>query len=82
MIARYIWNILIAIDQLGNALIGGDPDETISSATAKRIKNGTANRFHIALGKFLEWIDPGHLRDAWEEDEGKDAVFKTDRLNR
>lgn len=28
---KYLLNILIAIDQLGTALIGGYPDETISS---------------------------------------------------
>ncbi|WP_302621011.1 hypothetical protein [Cupriavidus taiwanensis] len=35
---RYFWNVLIAIDQFGNALGAGDPDETISSraGNAKR----------------------------------------------
>lgn len=72
MLARYFWNLLIAIDQLGNALLAGDPDETISSRAAKRS--------HIwgwyQLGRFLEWIDPGHLRRAREDDEGKNAVLK------
>lgn len=27
----YIFNLLVAVDQLGNALIGGMPDETISA---------------------------------------------------
>lgn len=27
MIRRYIVNLLIAVDQLGNAILGGDPDE-------------------------------------------------------
>ena len=30
-ITRYICNILIAVDQLVNAVFWGDPDETISS---------------------------------------------------
>jgi len=36
MLKRYVLNVLIAIDQLGNELIGGDPDETISSRASKR----------------------------------------------
>lgn len=31
----YIWNILIAIDQLVNTLFGGFADESISSRAAK-----------------------------------------------
>lgn len=69
---RYFWNVLIAIDQLGNALLGGDPDETISSRAAK---NAHLWHWH-KLGLFLEWIDPGHMARALEKDEGKDAVLK------
>lgn len=29
--SRYLWRILLALDQLGNALLNGDEDETISS---------------------------------------------------
>lgn len=33
---RYLLNALIALDQLGNVLLGGNnPDETISSAVAR-----------------------------------------------
>jgi len=32
---RYILNVLIALDQLLNALLGNDPDETISSVAGK-----------------------------------------------
>lgn len=71
MIKQYIWNVLIALDQLGNALTGGDPDETISSRAAKR-------RDHWPwkpLGWVLEKLDPGHLDDALECDEGMDDLF-------
>jgi len=70
-LGKYLLNVLIAIDQLGNAILLGHPDETISSRAAKRS--------HIwgwhQLGRFLEWIDPGHLKDAIELDEGKDAIL-------
>lgn len=29
--APYLFNVLIALDQLGNAVCGGSPDETISA---------------------------------------------------
>jgi len=35
MIGKYLLNILISIDQLGNTFAGGDPDETISSRLGK-----------------------------------------------
>lgn len=71
MIGRYIFNVLIALDQLGNALLGGDPDETISSRTAKRMHDPKWRW----LGLILEKIDPGHLRRSREDDEGKDDIF-------
>lgn len=70
-LGRYVFNLLIALDQLGNAILFGDPDETISSRAAKRA--------HVwgwrKLGQVLEWIDPGHMARAIEKDEGKDGLF-------
>lgn len=64
----WIWNILIWIDQGGNVIfLFGDPDETISSNTAKRAHK----RGWKQLGRFLEWIDPGHLDKSLEADEGR-----------
>lgn len=37
---RYIWNVLIAIDQFFNTVLGGDPDETMSSRMGKRQREG------------------------------------------
>lgn len=71
MIKKYVWNVLIAIDQLGNALLGGDPDETISSRAGKSR--------HIWywdwLSRFLNWIDPRHVEKSREDDEGSDQIF-------
>ena len=62
----YLVNVLVALDQLANALIGGDPDETISSRCAK---HRTEPGWRI-LAALLEWINPGHLDRAIEADEG------------
>ena len=77
---KWFYNILIGIDQLGNAIIGGDPDETISSRIGKikRKGGGKIPRWRIItrLADYaLDKIDPGHSTDAIEEDEGDDAIL-------
>jgi hypothetical protein len=70
----YLLGILIAVDQLGNALFFGHPDETVSSrlGRAKRLYGG-AIPWGIWLGaarlldELLDRLDPGHSLDAIEE---------------
>jgi len=79
-VGKWIINILIGVDQLGNAIGGGDPDETISSRLGKMARRHGGKvplwrplSWLIAAG--LEIIDPGHLAGAIEDDEGKDAIY-------
>jgi hypothetical protein len=65
---RYIWNFLIAIDQLANAILGGFPDETISSRMGKRARKG--DKLGKIVCKFLNLFDKGHCEKSIEEDEG------------
>lgn len=71
----WLWNILIGIDQLLNALALGDPDETLSSRMGKAVQ---ANRCILCRG--LCWLigkfDPNHCEKTIEADEGKDAIVK------
>ena len=69
---QYARNVAIALDQLINTLLGGDPDETISSRASKAARGSGWWR----LGRVLEALDPGHLKAAREDDEGDDAVWK------
>lgn len=69
---KYGWNVLIAIDQLANAILLGDPDETISSRAAKHYSHKDGWGW---LARTLDKIDPGHSKDSIELDEGKDAIF-------
>ena len=83
MVKKYLINILIGIDQLGNTLAGGDPDETISSRLGKmKLRYGGSIPWRRPLSKSIDWalnkIDPSHSIDAIEEDEGKDAVLDRD----
>jgi len=80
MIKKWVLNILIGIDQLGNAFLGGDPDETISSRLGKiKRKHNGVIPWHRPLSKIVDYgldkIDPGHSIDAIEHDEGKEALL-------
>lgn len=61
----YIKNVLIAFDRLGNTIIAGDPDETIS-ARAGRLRN--RNSVAKTLADVLDWIQPNHVQRAIEHD--------------
>ena len=79
MVKKYIINILISIDQLGNTIAGGDPDETISSRLGKiKIRHGGTIPWYHPMAKIIDWaldqIDPNHSIDAIEADEGKDSL--------
>lgn len=40
MVAQYFWNILIWLDQGLNTILGGHPDETLSSRMGKYVQKG------------------------------------------
>ena len=71
-ICNYVWQVLIALDQLLNALLGGDADETVSSRAGKRRHEATWAKW---LCWFLDKLDPKHCQEAIEEDEGGNATF-------
>jgi hypothetical protein len=61
--------VAVAIDQLFNALLDGDEDETISSRAAKARLKG--KRWGCVLCRFLDWLDPNHCTNSIELDEGE-----------
>lgn len=77
---KYLWNILISLDQFGNTLLGGDPDETISRRAAR---NADLKGWR-ALAFFLEKIDPGHMERSLygDEEDRKDASWTFPGENR
>lgn len=72
---RYLWNILISLDQLANTILGGDPDETISSRMGKNVAKRNCP-FCNFMCKMLNIIDKDHCQKSIEPDEGKDQTFK------
>lgn len=87
MIGKWVVNILIGIDQLGNAIVGGDPDETISSRLGKiKRKHGGTIPWSYPLARVIDWglekIDPNHTIDSIEEDEGDDQILEAKNESR
>ncbi len=72
--------VLVAIDQLGNAIAGGNPDSTISarvgyfSELAERAKAYWKSLEKIIDFSFYPIDGPRHCYQAWQND--KDELFK------
>lgn len=66
---KYVLNILIALDQLANALLLGDPDETISSRMGKYAERGRG-WVPCQLCKLINLFDKDHCKNSIELDEG------------
>ena len=64
---KYLHNLLIALDQLLNTLLWGNPDETISSRLGKASRRG--NRVARILCRVIHLFDSNHCYDAIEVDE-------------
>ncbi len=72
---RYVWNVLLGLDQFLSVLTGGDPDETVSSRVGKAASAGS--RIGRALERCLDAVfGAGHCRGAIEADEGGERVTK------
>lgn len=70
---KYFLNLLIALDQLVNAVFAGDPDETISSRLGKR-RDGP-ERFWARVVDHIFFWQKNHTGKSVETDEGKDALL-------
>lgn len=60
----YLLNLLIGIDQFFNSILGGAPDETISSRCAR----GQKRWYWRLLGGLLNTIQAGHCAVALESE--------------
>lgn len=66
---RYIWNLLISIDQLFNTILGGFPDETLSSRMGKKVRNKECVMCKL-ICRILNLFDKNHCEKSIEEEEG------------
>jgi len=70
---NYILNLLLSLDQLGNAIMGGNYDETISGTLGKMVVENKleGKTLLTALVYVLNKLDEDHCLDAIEFDRGK-----------
>lgn len=68
---RYFFNVLVGLDQLVNAVTGGDPDMTLSGRMGRAVSEGRC-KVCGAVCWFLDKIDTDHCARANknEADEG------------
>lgn len=78
-VKKYFWNILVSLDQLGNTLLGGDPDETLSSRAYKLDKYNNITTPRKIIDKIL---GSKHCEQHVEQDEGKNATVVYKKENK
>ena len=65
IIALYFLNILLGIDHLGNTIMAGDPDESISARFGRRWPNSFFAKF---INKLFFWQN-NHVIEAWKDEQ-------------
>jgi len=77
---KYLFNIGVSIDQLGNAITGGDPDNTISAKVGYYCYRRTEGKNVPWQWRLFRWIidrtfypvdGPEHCRQAYHSDPGE-----------
>lgn len=73
---QYIFNLGLSASQAISVILGGDPDESISSRTHKASIAGK-RWFRFVQEPFINWLlgDNNHCKNAVEWDEGKKQVW-------
>mgnify|MGYP000232193139 CR=1 FL=1 len=78
LLRAYAFNLFVSVDILANAIIGGDPGETVSSRAGKGKLKGQP--VHTFLSRVIDLIfemlfsQEDHCVNSVQHDEGKNAV--------
>lgn len=74
--AQYVYNIGLILSQILSVILGGDPDETISSRTGKASQAGLP-WFEKVQEPFINFMfqDENHCAEAIEVDEGCKEIW-------
>lgn len=79
----YCFNVAVALDQLVNTLIGGHPDETMSS---RCYRNSQKYWYAKAAQRFLDFIfspwGSDHCKQAYESELKRSQAFNVAGLSR
>lgn len=73
---QYFYNLGVCASQVLSTILGGDPDETVSSRTGKAIVRGQWFAVNIS-GPFLDFLfmESNHALKSIEEDEGDKEIW-------
>lgn len=71
----YVMKVLIAVDQLANAVRGGHPDETLSAAAHRQHMDGRSGWRNLINALF--WWQEDHCRDAHINEMARKHLPKT-----
>lgn len=63
-IKTYFKNVLLGLDQLGNTLIGGSPDETISARTYREYIESDKKKWALTVKIIESLFSEGHGEEA------------------
>lgn len=80
---QYLYNLALGISQLLSVILGGDPDESVSSRTGKAIKAGKW-WFIKVQGPFIDWLtlEKDHCIKSIEYDEGRKQLWDWAKLKK
>ena len=75
-VKSWLWNILIAVDQLCNAVLAGSPDETFSARTWRKARAGQWfwRGLRQAIDLVMRWESPAHCRESYEREMDRDQL--------
>jgi len=63
MLFQYLYNVALALDQFINALLLGDPDDSISGRVGRAERTGKPKWFVPYLASFIDFLflNVGHI---------------------
>ena len=56
MLLQYLYNLALALDQFINAILLGDPDDSISGRCGRAMESGKPKAFVIPLAKLVDYL--------------------------
>ena len=73
----YLYNILIGIDQFANVVLGGSPDETISTRVYRHREHWAAGASVKFIDFLFSWHEKDHCKSSYESgDRQTEEVWK------
>lgn len=73
---QYVYNCGVIISQVFSVILGGDPDETVSSRSGKAARAGIWWFVYVQVPVInMLFRDQKHCQNAIEDDEGKKEIW-------